>query len=239
MQEFESFGCQHGELALEGLVARPQGTGPFPTVIVMHSALGLRHQVRGTAERLVAQGYLAVATDMYGPEIQAGGQEAAGLAYQRFHEEPGLLRKRVVAWFDAVAARPDVDASRIVAIGYCFGGMCVLELARSGVDVKAVISYHGVLTTHEPARQGEIKGEVVAYCGARDPFAPMETIDALRQELTDAGASYTITTFGDAAHSFTDPDAAALNMPGIEYNMVADKLSWAGTLTLLEHLFGE
>jgi len=237
MLEFEPFGCDHDGFGLEGLVAKPQGEGPFPTVIVMHSALGLRHQVRGTVELLVQRGYLAVATDMYGPDIQARGQEATGEAYAAFHENPGLLRERVVAWFDTIAARPDVDASRIAAIGYCFGGMCVLELARSGADVKAAVSYHGILTTHAPARKGEVKCEVAAYCGALDPYAPIETIDALRQELTDADARYNISVFGEAAHSFTDPDAGAMDMPGIAYHAIADRVSWAGTLALLEQVF--
>lgn len=238
MQEFESLGCRHGDLALEGLVAKPEGKGPFPTVMIMHSALGLRHQVRGTAERLVDRGYLAVATDMYGPAIQSAGQDATGQAYMSFHENPALLRERVVTWFEAVAAHPDVDAARIAAIGYCFGGMCVLELARSGVDLKAAVSYHGILTTHVPARAGAVRCEVAAYCGALDPYAPLDTIDALRAELTAAEARYTITTFGDAAHSFTDPDAASMGMPGIAYHPVADKVSWAGTLALLEHTIG-
>lgn len=234
MPELEKIACDHDGFALEGLVARPQGEGPFPAVLVMHSALGLHHQVPRTAEKLAALGYLAVATDMYGPEVQDAGQDAAGQAYVAFHEDPGLLRRRVRRWFDTVAARADVDATRIAAIGYCFGGMCVLELARSGADVKAVVSYHGILTTHAPAVPGEVRCEVAAYCGAQDPYAPIEHIDGLRQEMIDAGARYTITTFGEAAHSFTDPDAARLNMPGIAYHPIAEKLSWAGTLALLE-----
>lgn len=238
MQELESFGCDHGGFALEGLVAKPAGDGPFPTVLVMHSANGLRHQVRETIGRLAALGYLAVATDMYGPAIQQGDAEGTGLAYMSFHENPTLLRERVVAWFDTVAARPDVDSARIAAIGYCFGGWCVLELARSGVDVKAVVSYHGILTTHAPARAGEVKCEVAAYCGALDPYAPMDTIDGLRAEMTEAGVRYNISIFGNAAHSFTDPDAASMGMPGIEYNAVADKVSWGGTIALLQATLG-
>jgi dienelactone hydrolase len=238
MQEFEPFGCDHAGFALEGLVAKPQGQGPFPTVMVMHSANGLRHQVQGSIGRLAKLGYLAIATDMYGPEIQGGDKEGTGIAYMRFHENPALLRERVVAWFDAVAGRPDVDASRIAAIGYCFGGWCVLELARSGADVKAVVSYHGILTTHAPARKGDVRCEVAAYCGALDPYAPMDTVDALRAELTDAGVRYNVSVFGAAAHSFTDPDAASMGMPGIEYNAIADKVSWAGTLALLEQALG-
>jgi len=236
MHEFERIDCDHDGFALAGLVAQPEGAGPFPTVIVMHSANGLRHQVQGTIGRLAGLGYLAVATDMYGPEIQQGGAEGTGLAYMSFHENPALLRSRVVKWFETVAARPDVDRSRIAAIGYCFGGMCVLELARSGADLKAVVSYHGILTTHAPARKGEVKCDVAAYCGAHDPYAPMDTIDGLRRELVAAEARHHIMIFGDAAHSFTDPDAAVMGMEGIEYNAIADKVSWAGTLALLETL---
>ncbi len=238
MQEFEAIDCDHDGFALSGLVARPEGRGPFPTVIVMHSANGLRHQVQGTIRRLAALGYLAVATDMYGPEIQQGDAEGTGRAYMAFHEDPRLLRSRVVRWFDTVAARPDVDRARIAAIGYCFGGMCVLELARSGADVRAVVSYHGILTTQAPARKGEVKCDVAAYCGAHDPYAPMDTIDGLRRELAEAEARHQIMIFGEAAHSFTDPNAASMGMSGIEYNAIADRVSWAGTLALLEAVLG-
>lgn len=238
MGEFEKFNCDHNGQVLEGLVGKPAGDGPFPTVLVMHSAMGLRHQVKGTVPRLVEQGYLAIATDMYGPDIQAGDDDAVGGAYMNFHEKPELLRERVVAWFNAVSARPDVDSARIAAIGYCFGGWCVLELARSGVDVKAVVSYHGILTTHAPAKPGVITGRVAAYCGARDPFAPMDTIDGLKAEMIAADVKYAITTFGEAAHSFTDPDAAVMGREGIEYNAIANKVSWAGTLALLEETIG-
>jgi dienelactone hydrolase len=234
MTQFQPIHCEHEGTELEGLVARPAGQGPFPTVMVMHSANGLRHQVRGTIEKLAALGYLAIATDMYGPEVQNGAPEAAHQAYAVFHERPGTVRARALAWLDAVRAHPDVDAPRIAAIGYCFGGHCVLELARAGADVQAVVSYHGTLQTHTPAQPGAVKCEVVAYCGAQDPFAPMSDIDALRQEMIEAGAHYQITVFGEAAHSFTDPDAASMGMEGIRYDQMAHRMSWAGTLALLE-----
>jgi dienelactone hydrolase len=233
MTQFEAIRCEHEGTTLEGFVARPVGAGPHPAVMVMHSALGLRHQVRATAEKLAGLGYLAVATDMYGPEIQTGPQDAVHTGYTAFLEAPHLVRERALAWFAAVAAHPDVDPARIAAIGYCFGGHCVLELARAGAELKLVVSYHGTLKTHARAAAGVPKAEVVAYCGAHDPYAPIEDIDALRQELTDAGARYQITVFGEAAHSFTDPDAASMGMEGIRYDAMADRMSWGGTLTLL------
>lgn len=229
--DLQPFPLNHGEVGLTALVARPDGPGPFPAVLVMHSALGIHHQVQDTARRLAELGYLAVATDMYGPSAY---QDGPGLAYAAFAENPQLLRERTVAWFEAVRARPDVDPARIAAIGYCFGGHCVLELARSGADVRAVCSYHGILTTHAPAQPGAVKAHVAAFCGAKDPYAPMVDITALRKELEAAGASWQLGVYGDAEHGFTDPDAARLNRPGIAYDAYADRASWAATLAILE-----
>jgi dienelactone hydrolase len=234
MSSMEPIRCEHDGTKLEGLVALPAGSGPHPAVLVMHSALGLRHMVQDTAERLAALGYLAVATDMYGVDAALDTPESAGKLYQALGEAPDLLRARTVRWFDTVAARGDVDAGRIAAIGYCFGGKCVLELARSGADVKAVVSYHGILSTHAPASPGSIRGEVVAYAGREDPYAPVAQIEGLRAELVAAGARFHICEFAGVAHSFTDPDASAMNMPGIAYDAIADLVSWAGTLALLE-----
>jgi dienelactone hydrolase len=239
MAEFETIRCEHDGTFLEGLVARPAGSGPHPTVMVMHSANGLRHQVRETIGKLAALGYLAIATDMYGPEAQNGPQEAAHNAYTYFLDD-GLanVRSRSLAWFEAVRAHPHVDSKRLAAIGYCFGGHCVLELARAGADLQLVVSYHGTLKTHALAERGVPRCEVVAYCGAHDPFAPLEDVDALRRELADAGARYQITVFGEAAHSFTDPNAASMGIEGIRYDAMAHRMSWSGTLTLLETLLG-
>ncbi len=230
--ELEPMICVHDGVTLKGLVAVPQGAGPFPAVLVMHSALGLRHLVSQIADKLADLGYLAIATDMYGQDADISAPEAAGAHYAALLQKPEVLRARTAAWFDAAAARGDVDAARIAAIGYCFGGQCVLELARSGRDVKAAVSYHGLLTTYAPAEAGQIKGEVAVWCGACDPFGPPEQTVAFRAEMVAAGAHWQITEFGDVAHGFTDP-AAEGGMPGIEYNLIADKVSWGGTLALL------
>ncbi len=227
---------EHEGTALEGLAAIPQGAGPFPAVLVMHSALGLRHMVQDVAAKLAGMGYLAVATDMYGKGADLSSPMKAGAYYADLLQNPDILRARTARWFDAVAAMPQVDSDRIAAIGYCFGGKCVLELARSGADVKAIVSFHGILSTHAPARPGDIKGEVVAYCAAHDPFAPHEQTEGLRQEMIAAEAHYQITIFGDAQHGFTDPKGEG-DMPGIAYNAMADRMSWAGTEALLEMVF--
>jgi dienelactone hydrolase len=218
---------------LKGYAAIPAGQGPFPAVLVMHSALGLPHMVKDIAAKLAGLGYLAVASDMYGEHADLGARDKAGEYYMAMLEAPERLRARTALWFDTVAARDDVDAGRIAAIGYCFGGKCTMELARSGRDVKAAVSYHGLLTTHAPAQPGDIKGEIAAWCGALDPFGPHEETEAFRLEMIAAEARWQITEFGKVAHGFTDPKAEG-GMPGIEYDLIADKVSWAGTLALLE-----
>jgi dienelactone hydrolase len=234
-KEMQPIECTHGDVLLRGAISRPQEKGPLPAVLVMHSALGIHHMTHEVAQRLASLGYLAVATDMYGADADISAPEKAGALYMAMLADGPLLRARCALWFDTVAALPDVDASRIAAIGYCFGGQCVLELARSGRDAKAVVSFHGGLTTHAPALPGAIKGEVVAYCGQHDPFAPPEHTEQLRAELIAAKAHWQITTFGDAAHGFTDPKAEG-GMPGIEYNAMADRMSWAGTVALLKQV---
>jgi dienelactone hydrolase len=236
MSELQPVVCQHDGVTLRGLAAIPAGQGPFPAVLVMHSALGLKHMVSEVAQKLASLGYLGVATDMYGEGANISAPEKAGAYYGALLAEPERLRARTALWFDTIAARADVDAARIAAIGYCFGGKCVMELARSGRDVKAAVSYHGLLTTHAPAGPGDIKGHVAAWCGAIDPFGPPEETAAFRQEMIAADASWQISEFGNVAHGFTDPKAEG-GMPGIAYDALADKVSWAGTVLLLGHVF--
>jgi dienelactone hydrolase len=231
---------EHEGALLRGYAALPDGTGPSPAVLVMHSALGVAHEVNErAARRLAERGYVAVCTDMYGAHLAGCSVEDAGTAYMENLADPEKQRARAVAWFDTVASRPEVDAVRIAAIGFCYGGMTVLELARSGADLKAGVSYHGVLTTHARAEPGAVRGHVVAYCGASDPYAPLDDVDNLRAEMFDAGVQhFQITIFGAAGHGFTDPDAARLQLEGVAYDALSNDLSWNGTLVLLQHVFG-
>jgi dienelactone hydrolase len=206
----------------------------------MHSALGVAHEVNErTARRLAERGYVAICTDMYGAHLAGASVEDAASAYMENLAAPEQQRARTIAWFDTIANRPDVDDERIAAVGFCYGGRTVLELARSGANLKVAVSYHGTLDTHARAELGAIRGHVVAYCGAGDPYAPLEDVDDLRKEMQDAGVTnYQITVFGHAAHGFTDPDAARLQLEGVSYDALSNDLSWSGTLVLLQHVFG-
>jgi dienelactone hydrolase len=215
---------------LRGYAALPGGAGPFPTVLVMHTALGISHAMNEPVARALAtEGYAAFCIDMYG----------VGRTSNENHDKPDRERARTVAWFDTIAARPDIDDQRIAAIGSCQGGTYALELARSGAKLCAAVSYHGTLTTHARAEVGIIRGHLVAYCGANDPFCPVEDVEAFREEMRVAGVSnYQTTIFGSAKHGFMDPKSEPAGVEGIQYDELAHDVSWSGTLALLRHLFG-
>jgi dienelactone hydrolase len=221
---------EHNGTPLRGYAALPDAEKPSPAVLVMHGALGVTHAVNERVARALAvEGYAAFCTDMFG----------AGRTYNENTDKPEIERARTVAWFDAIAARPYVDEARIAAIGFCYGGMTALELARSGANLRAAVSYHGALTTHARAEVGAIRGQIVAYCGAGDPFCPVDDVETFREEMRDAGvSSYQTTIFGAAQHGFTDPNSEPANLEGIRYDELANAISWNGTLVLLRHVFG-
>lgn len=231
---------RHGDLRLIGQIAVPDGPGPHPAVLVMNDARGRGALVRERAERLAQLGYVALATDMYGEGVRYANALDGGAVMQALHAEPDRLRERIHVNLDALRARDEVDPARIAAIGFCFGGECVLDLARSGADVRAVVSYHGLLTTRRPAHKDGVKAHVAIYAGGRDPYAPPEHIEGFRAEMAAAAAAVCdVTVFGDAFHSFTDPSAREMtNIPGVRYDPVADRVSWLGTVGLLEERMG-
>ena len=235
MPQFLDIGCEHEGVPLAGFAARPAQTSAaaLPAVIAFPGAAGGERRMRLTVTRLAELGYFAAAVSMYDARIDARDEQVAGRLFMELIDAPERLRARARAWFDAFAALPGVDPARLAAIGYCFGGKCVLELARSGADAKAVVSYHGLLRTHAPARAGDIKGHVAAWCAGRDPYAPLADVDALRQELAAVAVPHQVTVFSDAEHAFSDPDAASHQQVGIAYDPIADQVSWAGTIALL------
>jgi dienelactone hydrolase len=233
MTDLEPVSCDHEGTSLQGQLALPSAPGPHAAVMVMHNAHGLGPQVCDSARRLARQGYAALATDMYGGGVFHPEPAAAGTSLGPLWKNPQLLRARVVAWYEWLKARPGVSKERIAAIGYCFGGQCVLELARSGADVKAVVSYHGILTTAMPAQRGAVKAQVAVYTGAEDPYAPRKQVDEFQDEMRSAGAAWQIMSFGGCYHSFTDAHQST-SLPGLAYHPIADQVSWAGTLALLK-----
>jgi dienelactone hydrolase len=223
-----------GAVALRGVLALPEGDGPHPAVLVIHDALGLGELARERAAALADLGYVALAGDMYGGGVVCETSAEAGTHMAPLDADPAKLRARAGAGLAALAARAEVDPGRIAAIGFCFGGQCALELARTGADLKAVVSFHGLLTTHRPAAPGAIRGEVAVFTGSKDPFAPPAHIAALRDEMTAAGARWQLTEYGEGYHAFTDARAAAkVRRDGLRYDPLLDALSWSSTLTLL------
>jgi dienelactone hydrolase len=226
------FPYEHNGVSLTGQIARPSGQGPHPAVLVMHSALGIDEHACRRAGDLAALGYVALATDMYGAGRQLGRDEA-GARFLELSQNPDLLRSRVVATYSAVRDLDEVDSTRIAAIGFCFGGQCALELARSGAEVSSVISFHGLLRTANPARCGVVTAKVLSITGVKDPYAPVEDMEAFQQEMTDAEVDWQVTLYGEGFHAFTMPDIAEQNVPGTAYDPLLDHLSWAQATTFL------
>lgn len=228
------FRIVHEQTVFEGFVVEPSGSGPHAAVLMFPGATGSGPEFRRTAGELARLGYLAVCIDMYGVEANISTPQAAGVHFEALLRAPDLLRRRVVAWFEATCARSDVDETRVAAIGYCFGGKCVLELARSGAAVRCVSSFHGLLETHAPMQRGAFAGRAAIWTGGRDPYAPVADLEALRGEFDAADVDYQVTLFARAKHSFTSPDNDGV-ADGIAYDALAHSVSWAGTLALLEH----
>jgi dienelactone hydrolase len=229
---------KQGDTVLEGFLAYESG-GPArkPGVLVVHDWLGVSADTRKRAEQLAKMGYVAFAADIYGKGVRpANGKEAAPLA-GKYKADRNLLRARVMAGFDELARQPNVEQDRIAAIGYCFGGTTVLELARAGAKVVGVVSFHGGLDSPTPADGKNIKGKVLALHGADDPFVSKADLEAFQQELRAAGVDWQLVKYGGAVHSFTIVGAGNDNSKGAAYNASADRRSWKAMEAFFAEIF--
>jgi dienelactone hydrolase len=210
-----------------------------PGVLVFHEGLGLGDFAMARARRLAELGYVALAADMFGDRRQARNlQEVANLVGS-LRREPETLCARGRAALATLAALPEVDANRLAAIGFCFGGSVVLELARGGADLKAVVSFHGVLTTKTPAASGHVKASVLVLTGADDPLAPPEQVAAFEDEMRAAEVrDWQVISYGNTLHGFTNPAADGSMMRTALYSEQADRRSWASMRSLLDEVFG-
>ncbi|MFT4056893.1 MAG: dienelactone hydrolase family protein [Novosphingobium sp.] len=230
---FEPIACNHEGVILEGFAARPRGDGPHAAVLMIPGATGPGPSFEAAVRAIADHGYLAVACSMYERGADMTTPQSAGRYFADLMARPELLRERVVAWFETVRDLPGVDPERVAAIGYCFGGKCVLELARSAAPVRAVSSFHGLLATHAPAEPGTVVPRIAVWTGGRDPYVPRADFEALRAELDHAAADYSATEFAQARHAFTDPDHDGI-AEGIAYDAAAHRIAWNGTLALLD-----
>lgn len=225
-----------GDVTLEGYLARAEGvTGNAPTVLVVHQWKGPGEYERSRADLLAAQGYNAFVIDMYGQGIRPKTPEDAGAEAGKYKNDPVLARKRLNAALDFIKTQKGVNGSDIAIIGYCFGGTMALELARSGADIKAAISFHGGLASKAPVTgPGIIKAAIQIHHGAADPHVPHEEVHGFTHEMNAAQADWVLTMYSGAVHSFTEKAAGNDPSTGSAYNEKADRRSWESALNFLK-----
>ena len=215
------------------------GTGrALPTVILIPTVMGVQPLELGFAEKLVAQGYHVVVADLFGRRFTPGAdKEAAFAAMGELRSNRAALRDRLLSIVDLVKGREHVDAGKIAVIGYCFGGQCALDVARSGTDVAAVASFHGLFDPPGLPAQ-PIKAKVAAYHGWDDPMVPPEAVVALGKELTENGADWQIHAYGHVGHGFTNPNAHQMGIAGVFYHEAAERRSWDSLTSFLAEALG-
>ncbi|MBN2081426.1 dienelactone hydrolase family protein [bacterium] len=229
---------EHDGVTLEGYVAYDDNfAGPRPGVLIVHQWKGLSDYEIKRAHMLASLGYVAFCADIYGQGVRPQTAEEAAQQAGLYRADRPLMRARAQAGLDALKAQPRVDPARTAAIGYCFGGGVVLELARSGADTRAVISFHGNLDTPDPADAHRIKAAVLACHGAADPHVPPEQVAAFAAEMNAAGVDWQLIMYGGAVHSFTDWNAGSDPAQGVAYDGAADRRSWADMLQLFGEVF--
>jgi dienelactone hydrolase len=226
---------RQGDTALQGYIAwNDAAKSKRPGVLVVHEWWGHNQHARNQARRLARAGYVGFALDMYGKGKVATHPADAQAFMTEATKDPAVVAARFEAALEQLKADPHVDPERIGAIGYCFGGGVVLSMARSGADLDAVASFHGMLATEHPAEAGKIRARILVLAGAADPFVPHDQVEAFKKEMTAAHANFQVISYPNAKHSFTNPDAAKAGMKELAYNAAADKASWGAFLRFLK-----
>lgn len=214
----------HGGKTFQAFIAVDSAlSGPRPVVLVGHQWGGRDDFANHHAKRLASAGYLGVAWDLYGKGVTGSSIEENSALMTPLMENRSELLARINAAVALAKDQPEADASRVAAIGYCFGGLCVLDLARSGADVRGVVSFHGLLKPNGLAPK-PIKAKALVLHGADDPMAPIEDVVAFRQEFTDGGSDWQLHLYGHTKHAFSVPGADIADL-GIQHNAAAERRS--------------
>ena len=231
---------KQGDAELHGYMAYDKSfKEKRPGIIVVHEWWGLGEHPKKSAERLASLGYPAFALDMYGKGKLTEDPSQAGKWSGNIKSNPELAKERFLAAMEVLKSHPSVDESKIGAIGYCFGGTVVLEMARMGVDLDAVVSFHGGLVSAVPEEKKNIKAAILVNHGADDPMVSEEEIKEFWKEMKDHDVDWQMNFYGNAVHSFTNPEADSLGMTGVGYNEKAAHRSWEAMKTFFKHIFGK
>jgi dienelactone hydrolase len=223
----ETIEYRSGATAMRGYLAYDEAKGgKRPGVLVCHDIMGLGPDPKRRAAMLAELGYVALGVDMYG-EGKTPKDFPEGMGWlMALLNDRAELRRRVNAACAALAQRPEVDSGKLAAIGYCFGGSVVLELARSGTALRGVVSFHGGLNTPTPADAKNIKGRVLVCHGAEDPLVPQAEVSAFIKEMQEGGCDWELIQYGKTVHAFTNQGADGVANPAAKYNEYADRHSW-------------
>jgi dienelactone hydrolase len=222
-RETEEIIYRDGDTRLSGWLAiDADRAGRRPGILVVHGGAGLDEHARGRARRFAEAGFAAFACDMYGEGV-TGNRDRTMRHIEELRNNRAALARRVQAAIDVLLSRPDVDG-RVAVVGYCFGGMVVLEYARGGANISGVVSVHGSLDTAAPAEPSSIRTRILVCHGALDPYVPMSQVTKFAEEMKTAGADYQLMVYGQAMHGFTH-EAATGQQPGVRYHAQADARS--------------
>ena len=233
-----AFEYSDGSTALRGQLARDDAqTDPVPGVLIAHTWAGCGPFEREKAAEIAKLGYVALAVDMYGGGVVGNSTEENAKLMSVVLDDRALLQQRMTAALDALKALDAVDAERTAAIGYCFGGLCVLDLARTGAAFQAAVSFHGLLNRPDNIETEEVRSRVLVLHGWDDPMAQPDSVLGLAEELTRARADWQVHAYGGTMHAFTNPMANNSEM-GTVYNAQADRRSWNTMRQFLKDSFG-
>ena len=233
----ETIDYREGDTQLEAYVAYDNTIKEKrPTVLIAHAWAGRDDFVEEKARRLAEMGYVGFAMDIYGKGVLGDGAETNSKLMKPFMDDRALLRRRLFTALEAAKKLRAVDSSEIAAMGYCFGGLCVLDMARSGIDLKGVVSFHGLLKSPENIPAEKIKAKVLVLHGHDDPMATPDAVLAFEKEMTNAKVDWQLHVFGGTMHSFTNPEANDPNV-GTVFNSLADKRSWIEMTYFFQEIF--
>lgn len=234
----ETLAYKDGDLTLRGYLAYDEHiAGKRPGILVMPEAFGLGAHAKRSVERLAQLGYVALGGDPYGDGQELNDLQEAIKIATALMQNPSTFRRRGRVALEKLASLPQVDSSRLAAIGYCMGGTFSLELARDGAPLRGIVSFHGGLGSQLPASAGQVKARILICTGAEDPFVPVAQVNAAAEEFTKAGVDWQIISYGGAKHSFTNPDADRLGNPALSYNKLVDERSWNAMKSFFEEIF--